>query len=575
MKKNNLNQKKGQKRNKITGLILFTIIFFILVPIFNSIYFHPKIIEDSTSIKSASVVNHKEYLLINPTFNDPIEPIWYFTTEGDFSDIQAITSTNQAGFKIVGDSHVKQVLLNSETYSNWEAFNKSELALVPQRSSVPTYGIDSNGAWCSHLWWEGEPGGQPKNTPEMHWRTNVSLSVDMSDYIITSVSFEATINASVNDDIDTPGDTYARWTPSQVTINQHEKYDFAQFYVEITTMDIKDLNTYRIAFNQTRLLGNEALDLNDMEGLIGAYDEQAIIDALTNALAADPGHDNFTIVLGIYLYCEDNRSDTDRDDWTDLRFKSLNLTFNYEKRINQFTTVAWNQDVDDIDGTNVRITDANLKFKYKIDQNWTEASQNSQIRIFINDRKYEQTISLIDYVYSPNFREAKTDGYDIVSKILPYENFTLTIEVFLAEDFGLEQNITIAITDVYLHVSWTETFPDIIPEPWLFLGLFIIALIAAIVITGYLIAYQTYLKYPIPVRKVRKYGKTLNDLVNPKVPILPRDRAFKLKHRSYLKKTEKALKGALPKTKQIPDEIVKQKPEMQTSKTVESPGDKP
>ena len=536
-----LNKRKKHKRNKISGVILFTIIFSILIPILNNIYFLPKNIEDTTSIKSASVVNHEDYILVNPTFNDPIEPTWYSTIDGDLSDVQAITNPNQAGFKITGDSNEQQVLLNSETYSNWEPFNKSEIALVPQRSGVPYYGIDSDGAWCSHLWWEGETGGQPKNTPEMHWRTNVSLSIDMSDYIITSVDFEAIINASVNDDIDTPGDTYARWTPSQVTINQYEKYDFARFYVEITTLDIKELNTYRIAFNQTRLLGNEPLDLNDIEGLIGAYEEQAIIDALTNALAADPGHNNFTIVLGIYLYCEDNRSDTDRDDWTELRFKSLNLTFSYVKRIDQFTTVAWNQDLDEISGSNVQITDANLKFKFKIDQNWTETSQNSRFRIFINDRKYDEpTLNLIDYVYSPNFREAKTDGYDIVSKILPYENFTLTIEVFLAENFGLGQNITISITDVYLYVSWTETFSDIIPEPWLFLGLFIIAVIAVIVITGYLIAYQTYLKYPIPVRKVRKYGKTLNDSVNPKVPILPRDKAFKMKHGNNLKKQKKS-----------------------------------
>jgi len=524
----------------------------------------PLVSEDSTSIKPASVVNHEKDLLVNPTFNNPIEPTWYYTIEGDISDVQAITSTNQAGFKIIGDSKVKQVLLDSSTYSNWEAFNKTDLVIVPQRASVPYYGITADGAWCSHWWNENEAGGQPKNTPRMNWKTNVGLPVDMSDYFITKVSFTAIINASVDANVDTEGDTLAR---PGVSIDQHQIYDYAQFYVEISTLDVDELNTYRIAFNQTSLLGNEALSLYNIEGEIGVFEEQAIIDALNNVLAIDPGHNNFTIVLGIYMYCEDNNSGTDRDYWNDMRFKTVNLTLNYEKRINQFTTVAWNQDVDEIDGTNVHITDANLKFKYKIDQNWTEASQNSQIRIFINDRKYEQTISLNDYVYSPNFQEAKTDGYDITSEILPYENFTFTIKVYLAENFGLEQNITIFITDVYLHVTWTETLADIIPEPWLFLGLFIIALIAAIVITGYLIAYQTYLKYPIPVRKVRKYSKTLNDAENPKVPILSRENAIKLKQGNYLKKTEKSLKGALPKTKQIP--------EIQPSKTVASPGDKP
>lgn len=495
-------------------------------------------------IKISGTIPHNNILwLQNPTFADPISP-WYSSIEGDSTDVFASTSPNQANFEINGESYEQQVLLNNATYSNWEAFNKSDLALVPQRSGVQTYGVDSNGAWCSHLWWEGDTGGQPKNTPEMHWRTNISLSVDMSDYIITDVKFEALINASVNDDIDTPGDTYARWTPSRVTINQHEKYDFARFYVEITTLDIQELNTYQIAFNQTRLLGNEPLNLNDIEGLIGAYEEQAIIDALTNVLAADPGHNNFTVVLGIYMYCEDNRSDTDRDDWTELRFKNLNLTFTYVKKIDQFTTVSWNQNLNEITGSNVQITDANLKLKYKIDQNWTLSSQNSRIKIFINDREYkEEPIYLIDYIFTPDFQEAKTEGFDILSKILPYENFTLTIQVFLAENFGLDHDITISITDVYLYISYTETLPDLIPEPWLFAGLFIIALVAAIIIASYFIAYHLYLKYPIPIRKLRKYRKTLPHENEPEVNIISRESAFKRTFHEEINKTAKILKG--------------------------------
>jgi len=391
----------------------------------------------------------------------------------------------------------------------------------------------------------------------MHWRTNVSLPVDMSDYIITSVNFEALINASVDPNVDTPGDIQAR---PGININQFQTYDYAQFYVEITTLDIDELNTYRIAFNQTRLLGNETLAFYDVEGNIGVFEDQAIIDALNNVLAVDQGHDNFTIVLGIYMYCEDNYSGTDWDYWDDLRFKTLNLTFNYVKKIDQFTTVDWNQDLNQINGTNVRVTDANLKFKYKIDQNWTQSSQNSQIRIFINDRKYEQIISLIDYVYSPLFQEAKADGYDIVSKILPYENFSLTIQLYLAENFGLEQNITISITDVFLYISYTETILDIIEEPWFFTGLFIIASIAAVTITAYLIAYQTYLKYPVPIRKVRKYRKTLSKDKDPSVNVVNRQSAFSKNYHKETSKTSKLLKGTPVNGKILRDKMIK-KPE--------------
>ncbi|MFW9951724.1 MAG: hypothetical protein ACFFKA_16535, partial [Candidatus Thorarchaeota archaeon] len=523
-------------------MIIFIVLIlsgsFLLISIVNSFNFSHLNSNDQQKLYTSETKYYSDQMLVNPTFSNVITP-WYPFIEGDSTDGIAFNSTNQANFQIIGDSRTTQILLDDTSYLNWEAFNKSDLVIVPQRAGVPYYGVTSDGAWCSHWWWEGETGGQPKNTPRMNWKTNVGLPVDMSDYIITSAEFNAIINASVNQDIDTPGDTTARWTPGTVSIDQFQTYDYAQFYVEISTINVDQLNTYRIAFNQTRQLGSESLPLYDIEGYIGVFEEQAIIDALNNALAVDPGHNNFTLVLGIYMYCEDNNSGTDRDQWDDLRFKSLNLTFSYVKRIDKSTTISWNQDLDEIKGTNVQITGANLKFKYKIDNNWTEASQNSQIRIYINDRKYEQAISLIDYVYSPNFQEANVNGYNIASKILPYENFTLSIQIYLAEDFGLENDVIISITDVYLYISYTETFPDFIPEPWVFAGLFIIATMAAVTTIGYLIAYQTYLKYPIPVRKVRKYRKTLSDEKDPKTVIIERERAFKRKFQKEISNTAK------------------------------------
>jgi len=504
---------------------------------------------EQLTIKPSETVSHTDQVIDNPTFEAPIEEFWYPIIQGDGSDVYSSTSLNQANTIVVGESREKEVLLNAASQSNWMAFLKSELEIVPQRASVPYYGIDDDGAWCSHWWWEGEAGGQPKNTPRMHWKTNVSLPVDMSDYIITSLSFNAIINASVDPDIDTPNDIWAR---PGVAINQFETYDYAQFYVEISTLDIDELNTYRIAFNQTRLLGNESLLLYDIEGFIGAYEEQAIIDAINNVLIVDPGHNNFTIVLGIYMYCEDNNSGTDRDHWDDLRFKFLNLTFSYEKKIDQFTSGSWAQDLDEISGSNVQITDANLKFKYKIDQNWTESSQNSQIRTYINERKFDQTLSLIEYIYSDEFTEAE---FDITEILLPYENFTLSIQVFLAEDFALENNITISITDVYLYISWTETSS----EPGIFMGLFIISVIGAVVLAAYLIAYQTYLKYPVPVRKIRKYRKTLSSDKTPGVGIVSQKTSFSKNYHTELKKTDKFLKGAPMNGKVMRDKLLDKK----------------
>ena len=403
--------------------------------------------------------------LDNPTFESPVDP-WYNSTFGDTSDLIASIGTNQANYEVLGDEHTEQILLDSSTYSNWEPFNKSELVVVPQRNSVPYYGVDSDGAWCSHRWDEGESGGQPKNTPEMHWKTNVSLSVDMSDYIITSVDFEAIINGSVEWYVDTPGDSYAR--PTTVAINQYSKYDFAQFYVEISTLDVDELNTYRIAFNQTLYLGNEARSLYDIEGLIGEFGDQAIINAITNVLSVDPGHNNFTVILGIYIYCEDNNSGTDLDDWLDLRFKYLNLTFTYEKKIDQSAALSWDQVGNKITGTNIDIINATLNFKYKLDQNWTDSSPNSEFRILINNRQHTETIKLSNG--NSTFQDIKVGGLDVTTLILKNTNITVSIQVYIADTFALGQKITISITNATLDISYKESTVEDVTSLDLFLN---------------------------------------------------------------------------------------------------------
>jgi hypothetical protein len=548
------------KKRKIA---IFGIITFVLISI-SGLYYSISFVQNSNkidelnSIRSSRTETYSDILWVtNPSLTEPITK-WYYTVEGDSSDAATSFSSNEAIIKVIGESYEKQVLLNNDTKSEWQAFNKSDLVVIPTHplgggSYTPTYGIDDEGCWCSHYWEEEETGGQPKNTPRMHWKTNVSLGLDMSDYIINEVSFEALINASVRWDIDTEGDVDARYaTPNNVSINQHETYDYAQFYVEISTIDIgsvpleeSELNTYRIAFNQTIVLGNEDLSYYNIEGLIGEYGDQAIIDALNNVLAVDPGHDEFCVVLGIYMYCEDNNIGTDQDHWEDLRFKTLNMTFSYQKKIDQSTEISLNQDLSAINGTNVQILDSNLKFKFKIDRSWTSASNNSRIRIFINDRRYDAPVSLflIDYTNSPNFQEASIDGFDITSKLLPYENFTLKLEVLLADTFGLDQNYTIAFTDIYLRISYSETFPDLIEEPFLYLGLFILALAAAILVSGYFLAYHFYLKYPVPVRKVRKYRKTLNQEKRPGVAIIPPGKSFGKVYYEEVDKSSKFLKG--------------------------------
>ncbi|MFX0187820.1 MAG: hypothetical protein ACFE8A_08795 [Candidatus Hodarchaeota archaeon] len=525
----------------------------------------------TSAVTSISYVNIE--WMNNTDFSTGKDP-WFNTTQGDSSDVSASAGGGVASYLIKGYKDEKQVILNSTTYSNWVPFNKTDLVILPDLG----YGVDVDGAYCGHEWWENDPGEQPKNTPRMHWKINVSMPFDMSDYIITSADFEAIINASVDQNIDTPNDVWARWLPGQVAINQYETYDWAQFYVEISDLDVNELNTYRIAFNQTRLLGNENLLYYDMEGLIGTYGQQAIIDAITNVLAVDPGHNNFTVILGIFMYCEDNLSTTDRDEWTDMRFKSLNLTFTYEKKIDYGTSLSWNQMGNMINHTNepyysyTRIDDANLNFDYKIDKNWTETttSPNSEIKFLIND--FEQTKYAFIKLSSANesFQEAITGGYDVTNYIPIEENITLSIQVFMGDEFELNQIINISIDNVDFVISYTvfynppppaadddddKTKTTIIEEPWFNLLIAIAAIGGAVCLGGYLVYYIRVLKYPKPVRKVRKYRRTLKRKKMPSVEIISRENAFNSIYREV--SATSLLKSKPIEKKPIADKIAK------------------
>jgi len=104
--------------------------------------------------------------------------------------------------------------------------------------------------------------------------------------------------------------------------------------------------------------------------------------------------------------------------------------------------------------------------------------------------------------------------------------------------------ITITVTGVsgdYLfeskQVAITVTLSE--EEALLFLGGLIAAISATIGIGGYFIAYQRVLKYPKPVRKTRKYRRTLRKKKTPSVEILGREESFKTLHGEGLSKISK------------------------------------
>ena len=505
-----MNRKKGTK-------ILFIFSLVLLIPLCLNAFLTVVSFSDQQEdrelgkLQNASV-EHYNFTFENPTFEGTGTP-WNSVIDGDTRDGIGYIDQNQANFELIGDTREIQIddPLNE---TDWIAYKNPDLPIYPDR-----YEINSSGCHVSHLWHENI--NQTRNRPSVHWKRTVTMPVDMRDYIITSAFMEAEFNATVTVS-PTSGGIERRVT--ETVSSRFSTGDYAEFYILLSDED-ESFPPIQIAYNHTADLGRDSPALGSYpDTLMSGIPQEVLIDVLTSVFEND-GY-NFTITLGIDIYCEDNIPAVDIDTWDSLIIRSFNLSFSYEKKIDQFTTISWEQIGDEITGKNMQITHANLTFNYKADRSWPVASSpNSELRILINDNPVLETIKLS--TASTTFHPAKDGGFDVTSLILKDVNISLSIQIFLADEFTLDQNITISIDDVYFTIFYVKIDRDIFTEPWFFTALLIFAIIITIIIGAYLIAYQKVLKYPRAVRKVRKFKRSLNRKNEPQVVIIPRDVGFK------------------------------------------------
>ena len=509
-------------------------------------------------LHSSDVIDHDNILwLENPNFNDTGTP-WFSNTVGDVTDLTASINLNQAEFEVEGDVRTFSGISGVPQSSDWVEFNHSVRPL-PLTHEINEFGFN-----VSHVYDEDaggdfpNSGDQTANLAGVLWRRNISLPVDMSDYIITTASINAVVNGSADTDIETPSDH-----PPFADGGYASLFDFARFYVEIS--DVNNIESYEIAHNKTLNLGQTYDGRRDYNYTTRVYmndtnmttvDEDILIFALTQVLKHD-GY-NFTVTLGIDVDSEDNYPGYELDVWYSLLIKSCDLSFTYIKRMDTSSIVSWNQIGNKINGTNVKIIDGNLNFRYKIDQPWpSSSSPNSEIRVIINDKQHSETIKLGSV--TTDFRYAKVGGYNVTSLINEGINISLSIQLVIADDFGLDRKIDVSIDDVYLLISYTETIPDTIEEPWIATGFFIITAIAALVLGGFLIMYIKVWRFPIPIRKVRKYRKSLRIDKNPDIKVMPGKISFKKNYQDEIKKSNRLLKGTPTDEKIVPDKILDKK----------------
>ncbi len=538
-KKISVKKQKSPLKKKNLIFLIFILLGITFIPIIITVNMSASIREnkvfdinlaqqDSTSLWTRE--SHREQWIKNYEFNT--NENWTSSLKGDVSDIEPIISNGTANYKILGGAGSQQFFENGNS-SGWvQVDNDDGLPLMD------SYEINADGWFTAHTWDDNE--AQSLRVP---WRKNFTMNVNMSDYYITSASLEAWINGSAqavsmdNGGIDRPGDTLVSNPLNELQIATG---DFARFFILIS--DVERNREFESTSYQTDDLGKDGptqiTELNNT--LITPVNEETLIFYLEQALQYD--HQNFAITLGVYIWCEDSGHPGDRDYWNSLLIKNFTLSISYEKRINQFTSVSWNYAGEKIEagGRRVKVTNAELYFDFKIDQTWpTSLSPNSEFKILINNQVHNETIKLSNAKTS--FNTIKEDGFD-VTKLVPIdEDINITIQIFLADEFGLSNVIELSIDNTYLWISYVVIIP--LEQTLLFQILFILSFIGATILTTYILLYQRILKYPKPVRKVRKYKKTLRKKKIPGFPILNRELAFRGAYRREMIKTSDYYKG--------------------------------
>ncbi|MBD3212466.1 MAG: hypothetical protein GF311_07645 [Candidatus Lokiarchaeota archaeon] len=448
----------------------FIIGFFALFFIFGFLAFHVDVNGDS------------QLWLSNPTFDSSSNWYYQYGSEGDNTDLNAEISNGTANFNILGNSGtitpIEGIINNSAKSMGWKKY-QNEIFGYPDTANIDTEGIH-----VSHLWDD-----RPDQFPSVHFRKNVSTNLNMLDYEITSVNLEIIFNASVNQNVDTPNDT--DW-------DRLGTGDYVIFYALIS--DIYYQEPYYVARNKTRDLGFNSINGSKIEdSYLFTFNQSVIIDALNKAFQRDPDHSNFTITLGIDIYSEDNNDGDDIDNYENLYIKTFNLSLSFQKKIDEYTTVSWNQEAPKITGNDIIINNAIFSYEYKINNSWPEIAPLTEIRFYINNKLFPQGIIKISN-FQTDFQG--TINFNILGYIEKNVNINVSIEIIIKDSFELNETYRISIDNVYLNLdlrirgfNWTPIIVGLI--------------IGIIALTSTFIAYQKYFKYPKKIRKLRKVRRKL------------------------------------------------------------------
>ena len=175
------------------------------------------------------------------------------------------------------------------------------------------------------------------------------------------------------------------------------------------------------------------------------------------------------------------------------------------------------------------------------------------IEIELTDEDFGETIKDANVTYRWQFGEGEltdsnSDGiYEVDLNSKPVGTYTLTITVDKGDDYNFKRfQITIVIISP--------------PDDFLIFFVFLItAILTVVALISYFVLYKTVLRYPKPVRKTRKYSRTLGKTKNPSVNITPRKDSFVASFNEEMAKNSKFLRGKPTENLFTEDKIAKSK----------------
>ena len=401
-----------------------------------------------SSIFLENRTDYSKQLVIDPQFDiDGSSSPWSEEEDGDISDIDENLDNNQANYRVMGEQKIFSDVNGIPQSSNWTKRQNPEFPAYPDSD-----GFDSDGCWAGHTWAEG-----PKQTPSVQWHQNFTMPVNMSDYKITSANVSAIINGSVDRNVDVNmdlGDTPEGSNPSDP---RGVVYDYVRYYVSVADTSLE--NIYEVASYQTYELGlwiDAGNNVLEIEKYMNMILEDNLIFYLTQVLSYD--HENFTVILGMNIFCEDSCT-SDQDYWDKLCIKNVNVTFTYEKNIDQLTSASWSQTGNKINNNEYELGDdgyfiinnASLNFDYNISQEWPDSSLNSEFRVYFNDYLISKTIKITNFS-----TDVQHESFVISpSLISETQNITLKLQLFIADTFNLSKILTLSIDNVNLTTFFT------------------------------------------------------------------------------------------------------------------------